>query len=80
MGRRKVKELRREIRHLRWWVCVLAVSLLITYTWSQMQLDAMDLRIRGIFPDPTEEEPVPLSPADSILIIPLTQQDSPAHY
>ena len=53
----EVDELRTQIRHLKWGLYVLAVCLVLTNLWLEMKTDAMDLRLRGIFPGPREDAP-----------------------
>ena len=67
----EIEELRTQIQQLKYGLYALAVGLFLTFGWMEMKTNAMDLRLRGIFPDPTEETPIPIRPEKPIEIIPL---------
>jgi len=67
----EIEELRTQIQQLKYGLYALAVGLFLTFGWMEMKTNAMDLRLRGIFPGPREATPIPIRPEKPIEIIPL---------
>jgi hypothetical protein len=65
----EIEELRSQIRFLKWCVWSVGIGLMIVYTLLDMKTSVQGLHIRGIYPEPAEEETN--IDVDSVLAIPL---------